>query len=858
MWSAPADTAKATNKAKAMKPAKLQKPERKKRPLWLSLLKWGSIAAGSCLVLGIATVALVFWMYGRDPNLPNIEKLSDYHPKQVTTILDANDRRIGEIYTERRTFVPYDKIPPVVIDSFVAAEDNKFWTHGGIDYMGMLRAFIANVRSHHAVQGASTITQQVVKNLLLTPEKSFKRKIQEIILARRLEHALTKQEIITLYVNQINFGRGRYGVQEAARYYFGKDIAQVNVGEAAMLASLPKEPERYGKALVSLRNSNEVTKALTDLKGRQGYVLDNLAAMGKLTEADAAKWKAAKIQIIKEPFPELDTAPEWTQLVKNEILVEAGCPMQSSNPAWTPACQAALDRGGIVRTTLDPGMQVSAQRALQAGLRAVDKRHAIGRPLRSIKPDKLDAELAKLGKKMGGEVFKPDQIYEGIVTAVHDDDPELELDLGKYPASLRLGDVIDARFNPPDDDGKTKKPSERFKVGDVLQVMVEPGPRKKVAGDDDDVKVPAPEQKLRAPHRVRFAPGVEGAVVIMDVKTRKVRALVGGYHSGVGEFNRATSSKRQPGSSFKPIIYTAAYERAAQAKCHANDPTQKQVCATPATIVNDAPEVFDLWRPKNFETGEYLGPTRLRSALAKSINTISIRITYDLKPETVVDMAHRLGIKSQLPAEMALALGAGEVTPLELTNAYATLAAGGVFAEPKFIDAFDGKVTPASQGTQVVAPEVAYVITDTMRSVVTEGTAATIGAKIKAPIAGKTGTSNDAKDTWFIGMTPDYVIGVWVGYDHPKPMPGEQGAKVAAPIFLDIAKDMNLPGKAFTRPAHVVEATIDRQTGLLSPEGAPKNTTLTEVFVEGTQPTEVAPKPGEVTEGGSVTGEYGD
>ena len=221
-------------------------------------------------------------------------------------------------------------------------------------------------------------------------------------------------------------------------------------------------------------------------------------------------------------------------------------------------------------------------------------------------------------------------------------------------------------------------------------------------------------------------------------------------------------------------------------------------------------------------------------------------------------MAHKLGIKSALPTEMSLSLGAGEVTPLEMTNAYATLAAGGQFAEPTFIDAIDGKTMPVSKAEQVITPEVAYVITDTMRSVVTEGTAAMIGAKLKVPISGKTGTSNDAKDTWFIGMTPDYVIGVWCGFDDPREMKGEQGARVAAPVFLDIAKQMNLPGKAFTRPPHVVEATIDRQTGLLAPEGAPKNTTLNEVFVEGTQPTEVAPKPGEVTEGSSVTGEYGD
>ena len=821
--------------------SKLQKPTPpKRRPLWLTLLKWGAILSVVGILFAVATIAFVLWMYGRDPNLPKITKLEDYHFKQSTKVLDRNDHLIGTLGEHRRTFVPYDKIPPIVIDSFVAAEDNKFWSHSGVDYVGMMRAFVANLRAGHTKEGASTITQQVVKNMLLTPERSFKRKIQEIILARRLEKALSKQEIISLYVNDIDFGRSRYGVQEAARYYFGKNIDQVNVGEAALLASLPKSPEAFGRALIAFRDRGEVTKMLTDLKGRQSYVLEQLVSIGKLTAAEAQKWREAKIQIVKAT-PESNASSEWVDLVKTQLLADHKVD--------------ALDQGTIVRTTLDPGLQAESISALQAGLRAVDARHKIGRAIRTVKPDKLEAELARLAKKMGGEVLKAKTPYDAIVTAIHDDDEELEVDLGKNPAVMPLGDEIDKRYNPDQ-----KKPSERFKIGDVLEVWTAGAAPKKLTaqGDADDAAPDAPVKLKHGTRRVQFAPGPEGAVVIIDVKTRKVRALVGGYSTRLGDYNRATQAKRQPGSSFKPIIYTAAFARAEELKCHANDSASKQLCGTPASIVNDAPEVFDLWRPKNFETGEYLGPVRMRDALAKSINTVSIRMTSDLKPENVVAMAHKLGIKSELPTEMAISLGAGEVTPLEMTNAYATLASGGMFAEPTFIDAIDGKAIPAGKTEQVITPEVAYVITDTMRSVVTEGTAAMIGAKLKVPISGKTGTSNEAKDTWFIGMTPDYVIGVWCGFDDPHEMKGEQGARVAAPVFLDIAKEMNLPGKAFTRPAHVVEATIDRQTGLLAPEGAPKNTTLTEVFVEGTQPTEVAPKPGEVTEGSSVTNEYGD
>jgi penicillin-binding protein 1A len=783
---------------------------------WLRLLKWLGIATLAGVALMAATIAFVFWMYGRDPNLPNIQKLSDYHPKQVTTILDTNDRRIGEL-GERRTFVPYDKIPPIVVDAFIAAEDNNFWKHGGVDYFGMVRAFFANLRAGHAQQGASTITQQVVKNFLLTNERTFKRKIQEIILARRLEHALTKQDIMTLYLNQIYFGGRRYGVQEAARFYFGKDISQVDAGEAAVLASMPKEPEIMYRAL---RGKNPAR-----IKDRQTYVLNQMVKLGMIKQPEAQKYINAPIQVVKDPFPELGRAPEWVDLVKKE-LVRLGVVHD----------EAGIDElGATVRTTLDPGLEASAQTALQAGLRAVDVRKHVGRPVRTLKGDKIELELAKLAKKLPVSGPDPKEVYEAMVTAVHDDDQELEVDLGKWPASIVLGTDEDARYNPDN-----QKPSERFKPGDVVDVILAGAPPKK---SDDDDEGPAERTAKHAKHVVRFAPGPEGAVVIIEVKTRKVRALVGGYSQKAGGFDRATMAKRQPGSSFKPFVYATAIDSGK---------------FTAASTVNDAPEVFDLWKPKNMESGKFEGPVLLRHALAKSINTVSIRLTYEMKPENVVAMAHKMGIQSDLPTEMSLALGAGVVTPLEMTNALTTLGAGGVAMPPRFIETVNGKPVDAPPGEQVIRPEVAYVVTDMMRSVVTEGTGRLV-ADLKIPVAGKTGTSNESRDTWFIGMTPDYAIGVWVGYDDDHPLGGrEQGGVTAAPVYLDIMKKMNPPAKQFARPAHVVEATIDRATGLLAPDGAPKDTTLQEVFVEGTQPTEAAPKPGEVTEGSSVTGEYGD
>ncbi|MGE3458789.1 MAG: penicillin-binding protein 1A, partial [Kofleriaceae bacterium] len=593
-------------------------------------MKWTAIAGVVGAALLAATAAIVFWMYGRDPDLPDYKKLSDYRPKQVTKILDANDHRIGELYgdgedPQRRTFVPYDKLPPILVDAFVAAEDNSFWEHAGVDYWGMFRAFLKNVQAGSTKQGASTITQQVVKTFLLTPERTFKRKIQEIILARRLESSLTKQEIMTLYVNQIFFGHGRYGVQEAAMFYFGKDVSKLTVGEAALLGGLPQAPNNISPHVNPQR-----------AKERQTYVLNQLVSIGKLTKEEAQKWFDAPIQVVKVPFPQLDRAPEWRRLVRTELFDEHGNVRPTMMPDRAGATVDTL--GATVRTTLDPKLQDIAQTALQNGLRTLDKRRNTGRPIRTIKPDAIANELTKLGKRIpkGGPHAK--DIYEAVVIAVNDDKKLLEVDLGGYKASLQLGGDDDERFNPPAEGSKQKRPSERFKRGDVIEVVRGASPSDKAAQD-------APKG-----HFVAFAPGPEGAVVVIDVKTRKVRALIGGYAPKVEGLNRAVQAHRQAGSSFKPFVYGAAIESGRY---------------TAASTVNDAPEVFDLWRPKNYESGKFEGPVVLRRALARSINTVAIRVTHELKPETVASFAQRMGVQSQLPAEMSLALGSGEVTPLE-------------------------------------------------------------------------------------------------------------------------------------------------------------------------------------------------
>ncbi|MBA2538294.1 MAG: transglycosylase domain-containing protein, partial [Deltaproteobacteria bacterium] len=726
---------------------------------------------------------------------------------------------------ETRTFVPYEKLPKTLIDALIATEDNSFWDHGGVDYTGMFRAFWANLRAGKAKQGASTITQQVVKNLLLTPEKSFKRKIQEIIIARRLEKVLTKEEILTLYLNQVNFGNARYGVAEAARFYFGKDVSQLDVGESAMLAGLPQSPE-------TLAPNRKKSQAAA--KARQVHVLNRLAEMsainptalrGKpLSYDEAKKWIDASVGIIQVPFPQLNTAPEWERRVREELLVE-----KCGGKATCPEGESYLDfLGATVRTTLDPAVHAAAQRALQTGLRAVDKRASIGRPKRSLKNQKaVDELLKKLSRVTPESRLVKGESYEAVVTAVHDDDRELEIDLGSFKAGVI---VDDERYLPVDDDGKVQLLSTRFKANDVVEVVHHP--------DDKPTK--------HAKHRVAFPRGPEGAIVVLEVKTRKVRALVGGYSIKRGGLNRATDSKRQPGSSFKPYVMAAGIQLGAgKAVDQAG-----HITYTPASMVIDAPDPDDRlgikrWLPKNFESGNFEGPVLLRHALAKSINTVAIRIFNKISPQLIIDLTTAAGLDtSKFPTSPALALGAGEVTLLDHTNAMTTFAAGGKSAKPVFIDAINGKATAGSPTTQVVDPAVAYVTVDMMRSVVTSGTGV-LAQKVGVPVAGKTGTSNDHKDVWFIGLTPDYAIGVWIGHDEPRSMGRETGGTTAVPVFVEVAKSLKLAAKPFPRPPKVVEVKIDKKSGLKAPDDWPKAETVTEVFVEGTAPTETATADGD-------------
>ncbi len=779
----------------------------------LLVAKWGAIVGLVFTALGATTIAALFWHFGRDPNLPKLSSFDDYKPLQVSRIVTRDGHTVGELYTERRTYVPYEQIPDLVVNAFIAAEDGNFRRHKGIDYWGMFRAVIVNLKSRKKKQGASTITQQVVKTFLLSPERTFKRKFQEIILARRLEKKLSKDEILALYLNQIYFGHGRYGVQEAARYYFGKNVQQLNAGEAAMLGGLPQGPE-----LLSPRKKRNHARA----KRRQHYVLEQMAHHGFISEAEARKWINRPIEIVREPFPDMGGAPEWVDIVRKDLVSRYG----KDNIA---------SLGATVTTTLDLAVQRKATLALREGLRLVDARHKIGRVLRHVKVDKIPLEIAKLSRKLPKKGPKRGKAYRAIVVSIHDGARtrgEVVVDLGNWRASIVLGGRGDERYNP-----ETKKPSERFKAGDLIRVV-------RVSGKQGDSNDRSP-QPAHSKNLVRLQRGPEGAVVVIDPRTRKVLAAVGGYRVRVGDFNRAAMAKRQPGSSFKPFVYAAAVDAGR---------------ITPASIINDAPEVYNLWKPQNYKKGKFEGPVRARYALAKSINTVAIRLLHDVGAERVAELAHDMGVGSKLPKELSLALGSGEVTLLEMTNAFATFAAAGRAAPPRFITSINGKQTAPDTPTQVISPQVAYTIVDMMRSVVTEGTGRRL-ASVGVPVAGKTGTSNDARDAWFVGMTPRLVIGVWVGYDDNRPLGRrEGGGRTAAPIVKLLLKKIarRRLGTRFRRPPGMVTMRIDKKTGLVAPKGAAKGSYYDEVFIEGAAPTEVAPAPGESTAGTFVVDSYED
>ncbi len=736
------------------------------------------LVAGITLgLLGVLAFAGLIVYYGR--NLPDVATLRDYRPPQTTRVLDRNGALVGEIFLERRTVIPVEQIPRVMVLAVLAAEDADFYIHAGLDYRGIARAIMRDIIAGRLEQGGSTITQQVVKVMLLSSERSLSRKMRELVLARRLEQELTKEEILHLYLNHVNFGDGHYGVEEAALYYFGKHARDLTLAEATVLAGIPQGPTR----LNPFRNP-------TQSRRRQLFVL------GQLESKREAYWPdltVAEIQAAREtehtfvrPETEQGVAPEVMRFARQALRAHAG--------------QDAISQGGYtVHTTIDLALQRTARDAMRRGLEAVDERRRFRGP--------LTASTARRPLE-SPETLRSGRSYEAAVVAANDAEARLELDIGGHRAQMPMS--LAARYNP------TSLPASRFAaVGSRLRVSVD---------------VPDSEN---SPAVVRPELGPQGALIVMDVRTRDVLALVGSYERS-GGFDRATQAVRQPGSTFKPFVYAEAMRRR---------------LVTPATTIDQTPIRLPGMSNDSPQAEDAFTPIRVRAAIARSVNPVAMRLLELAGPENVITLARDLGITTPMDPVPALALGASDVHPIELVTAYAAIAAGGRFEPHRLITRIvapggrDIALPRRPEPRVVMTPAEAFIITSIMRSVVDEGTAMSARA-LRRPLAGKTGTSNDARDTWFVGFSPNVVAGVWVGFDDRRPLGGrESGARTALPIWMDLmrAASGTTPPAPFTTPSGIDTAMIDPVSGLLAPDGAVG--AISEYFLTGTVPTTYATDP---------------
>jgi penicillin-binding protein 1A len=757
--------------------------------------RWILIAAalgvGGAL-LGLLGFAGMIVYYGQ--GLPTIETLQHYRPPQISRIVDRHGSLIVESYSERRTVVPMSKVPRVLVLSVLAAEDADFYQHAGLDYTGLARALVYDALRIGRMQGASTITQQLVKTMLLTPERTIARKMRELILTRRLEQELGKDQILGLYLNQINFGHAHYGVEEASRFYFGKHVEDLNLSEASLIAGVPQNPARLSPLTHPEAARRRQLYVLSQLEAKRAQYWDDLP----LAEIQAARAQPTQL-VAQDRMPE--GAPEVATMAREALLAEVG----------TDATKLG---GFTVESSVDLSLVASARAALRAGLIRIDERQKLQAPLRA---PKREPRLDKLTTLQAG------RNYDAIVRGHDVANGALLLDVGGHVARAPLKGL--ERWNPKG------LPADKFaEHGAVVRAVIDRA---------DNAGVPA---------QARLLLGPQGAVVILDARTREIMALVGGDEAIYG-FNRATQAVRQPGSTWKPIEFALALE------------TRK---FTPASVLLDAPEVYDEWKPNNYETWHYAGAVRLREALAQSINLVAVRVVSELTPQSVVDFARKLGITSELDPSLALALGASGVRPIELVNAYATFAAGGEYAPVRLLrrirdpDGHDVKLKARVAPQEVLSTAGAYLITSMMTSVVQGGTGKA-ALSLKRPLAGKTGTSNKARDAWFIGYTPEIVAGVWVGFDDLRPLGSrESGANSALPIWIDFMKGLlkDRPPVDFPMPSGLMLTKIDPKSGKLAYEGQPD--AIDEVFLEGTEPSEVATPPDVVDTGTFMMEQLGE
>jgi penicillin-binding protein 1A len=776
-----------------VRPEEKPKPRRRLRT-WLLALLIVTLVLATAAVVALALVVEHF-----EAGLPSVTDLrGNYHPPQVTRVLARDGTLLAELFTERRTVVPIASLPPQVKLAILAAEDAAFYDeHDGLNYYGIARAFLVNLRARRTRQGGSTITQQVVKNLLLDPERTYARKIREALLAKRLEQTLTKDEILELYLNHIYFGHGRYGIEEAARDNFGKSAKDLSVAEAALLAGLVAGPEAYSPR-------KDVTKALA----RRAYVLSQMLEKGFLNEAQYAAAKDEPVHLAPEVELNTELAPEVVEIARKTLR-----DLEKERAA----------RGGYtITTTLDPRLQAAARKSVRDDLDAYDKRHGVNGPLLGPLTDKRNQVIRRTGKGLvpfeGTPQFDTHKVLVGEVTEADDARGTFDVRVGTVTGTVKLADY--ERYNP------AKLPASAFaEAGAYVRVsLLAPVPAGVATFRTADGKG---EAVAKVPLRLELGP--EAALVAVDVRTREILALIGSYEGTTGGLDRATQARRQPGSTFKPIVYSYAI--------HSRR-------FTPASLIDVRPAAFEGgYKPANYEGWTASDPLRLREALANSVNVVAVRVLADVGPANVVEWGHALGIRSMMKPDLSLALGSYEVLPTELCGAYVTFAAGGEYEEPRLItrivgpDGKDVPLDPPVPSRRVLDPAEAYVTTSLLTSVVDHGTG--VAAKrLGRPLAGKTGTSNQSKDAWFAGYSTDLAAVVWVGYDDGKPLgASETGASAALPAWAGFMKaaEEKKPASEFPRPGGVTTVTIDTHTGALPLPGDPD--TMEEIFLEGTQPT---------------------
>jgi penicillin-binding protein 1A len=755
---------------------------RRRKSLLLSFLGWSFAAFVVFFLVGSAGVGYVLWKASQD--LPDYESLARYEPPVMTRIHAHDGSLIAEYARERRIFVPINTIPKRVVAAFLSAEDRRFYEHGGLDMQGIARAVFKAVEtkiqgSDRRTEGASTITQQVAKNFLLTSDRTFERKIKEAILAIRIERAYSKDKILELYLNEIYLGIGAYGVAAAGLAYFNKELKDLTVEEVAYLAALPKAPNNY--------HPFRQTKRATE---RRDWIIGQMAENGFITdeEATAAKAKALTVNI-RPGGAHIFAAEYFAEEVRRSLLAAYG--------------EAKLYAGGLsVRTTLDPNLQRIGRKSLIDGLVSYDRKQGWRGPVTKI--DVTGDWGVPLGAAESPSDIapwrRPSRKQDGSLTSE------------RLAVELTLEEIKWAKV--PGKRTEAKQMSDLLSPGDVIYVT--PKDEKNLAGVWSLVQIPE----------------VSGGLIAMDPHTGRVLAVVGGFSFAQSQFDRALQAKRQPGSSFKPFVFAAALDNGYK----------------PTSIVLDAPIEIeqgpgqDIWKPSNYEKDQSGGPTTLRVGIEKSRNQMTVRLAQDMGMPIITEYAKRFGIYDDLLPVLSMSLGAGETTLLRMATAYSMIANGGKTVRPTLIDRIQDRWGKsvwrhdareclgctadqwASQEEpeipddrkEIIDPHTAYQMTSIMEGVIQRGTATSLKS-LERPLAGKTGTTNEEKDAWFVGYTPDLVVGVFVGYDNPRPMgKGNTGGQVAAPIFGSFIKEAlaEQPAVPFRVPPGIKLVRVNVRTGL--------------------------------------------